>query len=135
MKSVASIIYEFATASGTGLYTLCGTRAWKWFLPPRTVFNNGSPGLVIQPLSEEGHVSGAALMPTVNILCYGGSASPTDAETVARAVYGRFHLASGSVSSGRILTCEWLNGYPAGPDNQDGWVWHVAQIRPTIEGV
>lgn len=106
MTSCDSIIFQYLTRTGTGLYSLIAARAY-YALPPEG-FINTQAALVFRPEDGQSALWGVPLYERSYLIeCWGGDAS-TDtwagAESVYRALWDEWHDQGGvSVAAGTFL--------------------------------
>ena len=131
MKDTSKIVYEWLAASGTGLYTLCGTRVYTPMLPP--AFHNTQAGIVYSVDSEFTHPTAEVHSLICTFKCYGGSASFTTARSVYFALHDRLHGAAGATTTGAIMMAFQLSAQALPPDPDEGWPAHMARFAITIQ--
>lgn len=103
----AQVIWEWLTASGTGLYTLCGTRAWHAQAAENAAWVNTNAALIFTLFGDGGPFNGQYRGTGLSVRCYGGSGNSDDAEAVYEAVRARMVAAKKrTVASGTIERAE-----------------------------
>ena len=102
MTDSVLVVGEFLQASGTGLYTLCGTRITS---PIASGWNPGSDkGIVYHVAAETSHAAAPQQATQFVFKCYGASSSYTDAREVYRALHDALHAKKNKeVSSGWLV--------------------------------
>ena len=103
MTNPDAIVATHAKATGTGLYTLIGTRIYLPDLP--TGYDNTQACVLVYRRGGNGEsYTNKVIHPSYQIRCYGGSTKISDAEAVALAFYERFngkHMTQNA--AGRII--------------------------------
>lgn len=134
MIDVHTVMYNLLATSGTGLYTLCGTRLYVPHVP--TSFVNSQAALEFSRRSGSSQREHELLYPSIQFKCYGGSANFSDAEAVYRALCDVLrNLNNRSITGGVILqTQEEVMGQSL-IDPDQGWpfvlsFWRLI-MRPT----
>lgn len=116
MIDISQKIYDWLTAdNGTTLYGLVATRIYDP-IPPKDYVNTQA-ALRYRVEMPKSHVSGATHMVQVVFICYGGSQSHTDAETVARALWDRMMAANAN----NIMKVEFIGGGRMLPEPDTQW--------------
>ncbi len=109
MTNAGQIVWEYLTASGTGLYGLVGARVWSPGAPVGWV--NSSAALLFEVAAESGEYCARDVVKgAVSISCFGGTDDGADADAVYEALYDRLHGKSGSVASGQLVSAKMISG-------------------------
>jgi len=124
-KDSAQIIWEFLTATSTGLYTLVGKNVVRPLAPAG--YDN-TYALVVFHIQGE-VPSGQTDVTRVDVVfkCYGGAATNTSATTVYRALANRWHSAQNTeMTTGKILQAHITTAWQRGPEPGETWPTHMA---------
>lgn len=100
--NVERIVWEWLTATGTSLYTLCGTRVWHSQHPDSGTWSNAQPAVVFFVTGAGNSTNGQTDDVTIDFRCYGGDRTNAAAQTVGRALYARLQAAGGATATGTI---------------------------------
>jgi len=109
MIDAPQIIWEYLTASGTGLYTLVGARIYSPVAPQEW---DNTTAMIVFEVDEQIHSKACMSVVDVDFFCYGGTENATDAAAVYRALFDRLQNAGGVVSSGKIESARHTGGDP-----------------------
>lgn len=132
MTNTAQILYEYLTATGTGLYTLCATRVYLNQLPKG--FDNTQAGIVFSEQAERPTMSGSKHGMAYEFRCYGGGRSQIKPLTVFRALWDRLHGArSQATVTGTIDSAVLETASPYPDDPVTGWPAHFARFLVTFD--
>ena len=100
--AIDHIVFEFLSASGTDLFTLCNTRirpfvSWK-------TDDNSEAFVVYNVAGGDLNIDTAVANPRIEFLCYGGSQDWSDAWAVEEALRDRLQVATQqAVASGVLM--------------------------------
>lgn len=130
------IIWEFLTATGTGLYTLCGTRVWHSGYPQRGSgsgqWADGTTGIVFFVVGTETPPNGQTETVTIEFRCHGADRTHSAAQAVARALFDRLQASGGTVTTGYIHRA-FRTGQQDLIDPDTGWPFTLARYNITLE--
>lgn len=130
-----AVVVAHLSASGTSLYTLCGTRVYYGRLPSN--YENTQPALLITRRGGIPNPYIPVVQTDLIIKCYGGASSFAQAEQVYRALRDRLHgneNVNETTASGAIVTAEETGmGQPI-TDPDTGWphvlTYYLVAVRP-----
>lgn len=130
MIDTPTVLREYLITSGTGLYTLCGTRIWT----PEIAndFTNSQPCIVFHQATERTNVEAPIATTLFVFKCYGGSTSYATARSVAYALYDRLHNGGGKTTSGKIVKAHLVTGMQVYADPDTKWPTATATYEVTI---
>ena len=121
-----NIVIEYITVEDTPLYTLVGARVARRKTP--SGFENTVKQIVVIPTSNGSQPNAPVQSGIYSFRCYGGSSNSADAEAVSDALYDRLHGASGTTTTGGIVT-SWWAGSTLTEDPNTGWPVWLAQFQ------
>lgn len=126
----AQILYEYLTASGTDLYTLCGVRCWLGQAPKNANWANDDPALVFDLVSDRLSASGNRRECQFSVRTYGGSDNPDDVETVCEALVDRLGRARRTtLTSGKLERGELVRSLLGLRDPDTEWPYAVMEFE------
>ncbi len=102
MPDANAVIRECLVATGTMLYTLCGTRVYTPVAPRG--WQNTTAAVVFEINGGESEVYLPVDYVDVQVRCFGGSTDPRDAWGVYQALHDRLHnLREARLTSGTVV--------------------------------
>ena len=132
MISPEQLFSEALVADSTAVQALIGDRAFELIAPK--AFVNDVPAVIYHLETLPTDFAGAFHTGNFVVKCYGGSQKKTDAETVARAVYDRFHAKEITVASGSLGKSFVTQFQSLPPEPETGWAVYLVRVMCLIEG-
>lgn len=129
-SGVGQVVFEFLTATGTGLYTLCGVRCWDGKVPENAGWSNTQAAMVFSVVSDRLSASGNMRLCLVSFRLYGGSGNSDDVEAVYEALRARLGRARRVVvASGRLERGALSRGTLGLRDPDTEWPYGTAEFE------
>ncbi len=129
MIDVPQLIFEFLTTTGTGLYTLVGTRVWCPLA--KAEWKNETAAIVYHPAIESNHGAATEVITGSYVFkCYGGTKQYTNARAVYRALNDRLHgVALETKTEGSIIWAEQVVSAQLPPEPGTAYPAHMATYK------
>ena len=132
-SNVERTLWEFLTATGTDLYTLCATRVWHSQYPLDSDWTADTAGIVFFVTNGAGPTNGQTDDITVEFRCHGADRTHTAAQAVARALWKRLQASGGSTTSGGKIDRAFRRGQQNLVDPDTGWPFTLCRYNLIME--
>lgn len=131
MTDTSQVIFEWLTAA-SALQDSIASQCWTPIAPKG--WKGDSAAIVFTEQGPSSHASGATHTATFTFKCYGGTADPTDARTVAGLLWDRLHHANfTATAAGRIMSAQLTGGGGTTTEPDTGFPVYFASYQVTIE--
>ena len=128
--SLSTFISDVLT-SDSPLSESVGNNVWLTQLPQG--YKNNTPAIVFWFETQKQHENSAQIVATVSFRCYGGTALPSDAESIYIALRDRLQGAVEKKSSGTLVSSYEISAQQLPPDPDTGWPVYLAKFQIIAE--